>query len=89
MLAQNWELKKRLGSGITFALLDSMYEIARLRGAIGGKVCGAGGGGFLVLWVPPVAQASVRSALCEYRELECEFCENGSEPISERVITTR
>jgi D-glycero-alpha-D-manno-heptose-7-phosphate kinase len=69
ILHENWEIKKGLASGITNAKIDNMYERARAAGAIGGKVAGAGGGGFLLLYVKPENQAKVREALKDYRQM--------------------
>lgn len=64
-----WEMKRKLSNSITNPEIDKMYEKAKQAGAIGGKIAGAGGGGFLLLFVPPGKQASVRKALKNYREL--------------------
>ncbi len=69
VLDENWTLKKKLASGITTSRIDDMYERARTAGAIGGKVAGAGGGGFLLLYVRPEHQAKVRDALSDYRQM--------------------
>jgi D-glycero-alpha-D-manno-heptose-7-phosphate kinase len=69
VLDENWTLKKKLASGITTSRIDDMYERAQLAGAMGGKVAGAGGGGFLLLYVRPEHQADVRTALSEYRQM--------------------
>lgn len=70
LMADAWEHKKRLADGITNGNIDAMYEAARRAGAIGGKVAGAGGGGFLMLFCPPAHQPAVRAALHGYDELE-------------------
>jgi D-glycero-alpha-D-manno-heptose-7-phosphate kinase len=69
VLHENWKLKKKLASGITNTQIDDMYERALGAGALGGKVAGAGGGGFLLLYVKPESQAKVREALREYRQM--------------------
>lgn len=63
LLHENWERKKRLASGISNAAIDTAYTLARANGALGGKITGAGGGGFLLLYCPPSAQEAVTSAL--------------------------
>ena len=63
LMDENWELKKRLASGISNPAIDRAYELARTNGALGGKLLGAGGGGFLFFLVPPENQAAVRRAL--------------------------
>lgn len=69
ILHENWILKKELASGITNPAIDEMYETALRGGALGGKVAGAGGGGFLLLYVPSEKQGSVRDAMKNYREM--------------------
>jgi D-glycero-alpha-D-manno-heptose-7-phosphate kinase len=69
VLHANWLLKKKLASGITTAQIDQMYDLALKAGAMGGKVAGAGGGGFLLLYVKPEHQARVREALGTYRQM--------------------
>lgn len=69
VLHENWLLKKSLVETITNQDIDNMYQRAMDTGALGGKICGAGGGGFLLLYVPRDKQDSVRSALNSYREL--------------------
>jgi D-glycero-alpha-D-manno-heptose-7-phosphate kinase len=63
IMHESWQAKKRLGSGITNDHIDQAYEAARQAGALGGKIAGAGGGGFLLLICPPNAQAAVTRAL--------------------------
>lgn len=70
ILDENWLLKKQLASGITTPEIDQMYDLARAAGAIGGKVAGAGGGGFLLVYVKPENQAKVRDALSNYRQMQ-------------------
>lgn len=69
VLDENWRLKKQLASGITTKEIDEMYDRAKKAGALGGKVAGAGGGGFLLLYVKPENQAKVRDALSTYRQM--------------------
>lgn len=63
MLHESWMLKRTLSSQVTTSLVDGIYEAARGAGALGGKVLGAGGGGFVAFFVPPEQQAAVREAL--------------------------
>ena len=73
LLAENWELKKQLSSTITNPEIDEMYQAARKAGAIGGKISGSGGGGFLLLYCPQERQDRVRTALSKLRELPFHF----------------
>ena len=52
-LHEAWQLKRKLGSKISSPTLDGIYEAALLNGAIGGKLLGAGGGGYFLFYVPP------------------------------------
>jgi D-glycero-alpha-D-manno-heptose-7-phosphate kinase len=80
ILHKNWELKKSLASKISNSQIDDMYETARKAGAIGGKITGAGGGGFLLLYCPKAKQDDVRNAM-KLRELPFRFEEYGSKVI--------
>jgi len=69
IMRETWTIKKSLLSEISNDRIDKMYETALSAGALGGKICGAGGGGFLLLYIPREKQNAVRKALKEYREL--------------------
>lgn len=71
-LDRTWTIKKQLAGGISNFKIDNMYGLARKSGAIGGKILGAGGGGFMLLYVPEDKQESVRNGLSNYREIP--FC---------------
>ncbi len=64
-----WKIKKQFASGVSNQEIDTMYDHAINSGALGGKILGAGGGGFLLLYVPKANQESVRKSLCSYREI--------------------
>lgn len=81
LLHESWRLKKSLAGSITNGAIDDMYEVARHHGAIGGKITGAGGGGFLLLYVPYEKQMAVRNALCELRELPFRLESDGTKVI--------
>jgi len=80
-LKDAWELKKTLSEVITDSDIDKLYAKALSAGAIGGKIAGAGGGGFLVLFVPPENHWSVRNALVGLREIEFKLEPQGSKII--------
>lgn len=63
LLHEAWKHKRRLAPNVSTPEVDAIYEAAAGAGAIGGKLLGAGGGGFLCLFVPPAAQATVRERL--------------------------
>ena len=54
-----WQLKRRFSSGVTDSRLDGIYDAALAAGALGGKLLGAGGGGFFLFYVPPAQRLSV------------------------------
>jgi D-glycero-alpha-D-manno-heptose-7-phosphate kinase len=64
---EGWQRKREL-PGVTDAQIDGWYEAARVAGAIGGKLLGAGSGGFLLMYVPVERQGDVRRALADLRE---------------------
>jgi D-glycero-alpha-D-manno-heptose-7-phosphate kinase len=78
LLHQGWLLKRQLSDLITNDLIDRAYDRARRAGAIGGKLMGAGHGGFLLLYVEPYNQAAVRKVLSEMREVSFRFDTQGS-----------
>lgn len=75
LLDESWQHKKQLASGVTNALIDDAYAQARQNGALGGKITGAGGGGFLMLYCPEDRQADVRGALerLGLQQMRCAF----------------
>lgn len=76
LLDDSWHLKKQL-PGVTNRAIDDLYLRAWDAGAMGGKVMGAGGGGFLLLYVPLEKQAAVRQALEELIEVSYKFDYDG------------
>ncbi|TAK22384.1 MAG: GHMP kinase [Chloroflexota bacterium] len=78
MLHENWQIKQTLADGITNDRIDEMYETARRAGALGGKVTGAGGGGFLLLYCRPGDHEAVREALGHPRILNCAIDRAGT-----------
>jgi D-glycero-alpha-D-manno-heptose-7-phosphate kinase len=63
MLHEGWETKKRLSSKVSNPDIDALYASAREAGALGGKLCGAGSGGFLLMLIPPERQERFRAAM--------------------------
>ncbi len=63
LLDESWQLKRGLTQGVSSAEIDRWYEIARDRGAYGGKIAGAGGGGYFLFCVPPDRRADVTAGL--------------------------
>lgn len=81
LLDQAWEKKKKYASGVSNPVIDAMYADAKAVGALGGKVLGAGGGGFLLLYVPHNRQNAVKQALSDYRQVDFSFEGSGSQII--------
>ncbi|MBT9164880.1 MAG: D-glycero-alpha-D-manno-heptose 7-phosphate kinase [candidate division WS2 bacterium] len=81
LLHESWKEKKKLASNITNYEIDNLYEKAIDSGAIGGKIAGAGAGGFLLLYCPMEKQNSLRNALNGYRELPFLLSRDGSKVI--------
>lgn len=77
-LAKGWELKKQMASTITGGPIDELYEKGIKAGATGGKLLGAGGGGFLLFYVPTEEiKENVRKAFKDYKELPFELDNSG------------
>jgi D-glycero-alpha-D-manno-heptose-7-phosphate kinase len=84
LLHEGWEIKKRLSSKISNRHIDEVYEAALRNGAVGGKITGAGGGGFLLLFCHPSRQQDVRNALAAMgvKEMGFEFDFHGAEVVA-------
>lgn len=80
-LREGWLRKRQLASGITNSRIDELFDLAMSAGAIGGKVTGAGGGGFFLVCVPPENRAAVRKKLAHLRELPISLSRDGSKVI--------
>lgn len=81
MLNETWKLKRSLSDKISNSEIDGMYEKAIASGAVGGKLLGAGGGGFMLFFVPKESQESVKQALAGYLHIPFKFDSGGSEVI--------
>lgn len=81
LLHESWQLKKQMASKISNNLLDDMYNAARKAGAFGGKIAGAGGGGFLLLYCPHERQEAVREALKHLQEFPFQLEHDGTKVI--------
>ena len=81
LLHRSWELKKTLENGISNGRIDEHYERAMRAGALGGKLLGAGGGGFLLFYCEPHLQDRLRAELHELAELPFSFDMEGSKVI--------
>ncbi|MBI1316942.1 GHMP kinase [bacterium] len=81
ILHQNWQLKKALASGISNGPIDQAYASALKAGALGGKLLGAGGGGFLLFYCREEVQSAVSEALSSLRPFSFRFENEGSKLI--------
>ena len=71
-------VKRRLSDRVSTPDIDAIYDTARRAGAIGGKLLGAGGGGFLLLFVRPEERAQIRAALPKLLDVPFRFETSGS-----------
>lgn len=78
LLHKDWMLKKSLASGISNPFIDEIYEKAMNAGALGGKLLGAGGTGFMIFYVKPERQKAVKIALSNLRETDFEIDNSGA-----------
>lgn len=81
LLDKTWKLKRQIGSSISTSIIDADYEAAIKAGAIGGKLLGAGGGGFLLFYVPEDRKKQVEAALDRLMFVPFEFENTGTEII--------
>ena len=81
LLHEDWKLKKQMARGISNRRIDKWYKLARNKGVIGGKILGAGGGGFLLLYAPKYRHRRICSALSNLRLMPFAF-----EPEGSRII---
>ena len=81
LLNHSWQLKRSLSNNVTTDAIDDIYDRARKAGAIGGKLLGAGAGGFMLLYVEPEKQQSVKEELHEFMNIPFEFESSGTKVI--------
>ncbi len=78
LLHESWKLKRSLTDRVSTPKIDEIYDAALRHGAVGGKLLGAGGGGFVLLFVPPENQEAVRQGLDGLLQVPVEFESDGS-----------
>jgi len=78
LLHQNWCLKRQLAPGVSTDTIDEIYAAGREAGALGGKLLGAGGGGFILFFVEPERREAVRRALRQLIEVTFDIDQEGS-----------
>ena len=81
LLHENWLLKKKLTSSISNKDIDDYYQVALDNGAIGGKLLGAGGGGFLLFYCPKKLQTKLKKALSDLTPFPFEIENSGTKVI--------
>ncbi len=81
LLHESWMLKRSLSGRVSTPEIDAMYAAARQAGAVGGKITGAGGGGFLLLYVEPDRREAVRQALASLLHVPFDLDHAGSQII--------
>lgn len=81
LLHESWKLKRSLSDKISTSQIDEIYSAARRHGAIGGKLLGAGGGGFVLLFAKPQDQAKIKRALKKFLFIPVKFEDQGSQII--------
>lgn len=81
LLDKGWRFKREMAKGVSNKQIDDWYDRGIKAGAWGGKILGAGGGGFLLLMAPSSAHAGIRRALPELREIPFRFTNTGSQII--------
>lgn len=81
LLDKSWKLKKQTGKGISTDEIDKLYEKGIKAGALGGKLLGAGGGGFLVFYVQPKFQEKLKKAMQDLLYIPFEFDDSGAQVI--------
>ncbi len=81
LLHESWLLKRELASQVSNSVLDDLYQTALNAGATGGKIAGAGGGGFMLLYCKNGRQEDVRQALAHLQELPFKLGQDGSKVI--------
>ena len=77
-----WKLKRNLSKAVTNSKIDNLYETAIKEGALGGKLLGAGGGGFFLLYVPKNKIKRVITSLKKLHFFKFKFENNGSQIIN-------
>lgn len=78
LLDHAWEIKRSLSDKVSTPFIDELYQRAKNAGAIGGKLLGAGGGGFLLLFAKPSVQGEIKRALHEFIHVPVRFEDSGT-----------
>ena len=81
LLNEYWKYKKNLSTKVSSIQIDNIYDEALASGALGGKLLGSGGGGFMIFYVPKNKQKKVRKKLYKLEEVKFNFSDVGSSVI--------
>ena len=81
LLHESWQLKRSLSDKISTSQIDEIYDAARSAGAIGGKLLGAGGGGFVLFFAEPEIQPKIKAKLDRFLHVPLKFENLGSQII--------
>ncbi len=81
MLHETWSLKRELSDKVSNSKLDEIYEVGMKNGALGGKILGAGGGGFILFYAPPETHANICDAFSSLIKVDFKFEYGGSQII--------
>jgi D-glycero-alpha-D-manno-heptose-7-phosphate kinase len=84
LLDKSWNIKKSLNDNISSSEINNIYKKAKNNGALGGKISGAGGGGFLYFLCPPEYQKKMIQSVTEVQYINSKLDNKGSEIIYER-----
>jgi D-glycero-alpha-D-manno-heptose-7-phosphate kinase len=82
MLDDAWHLKRELAEGVSTPAIDEIYAAGIKAGALGGKLLGAGGGGFMMFFAPPEVHENIRKALSELIHVNCNIGSEGSKVVT-------
>lgn len=79
LLDENWRLKAQMSAGVSDTQIDDWYDIGIANGALGGKLLGAGNGGFMMFFAPPERHQRIVTALSELQPVKFHFDRNGAQ----------
>jgi D-glycero-alpha-D-manno-heptose-7-phosphate kinase len=79
LLHENWRIKSQLTSGITDPQIDAWYASGIAHGAVGGKLLGAGNGGFMMFYAPKERHTQIKDALSDLEPVKCRFDRGGTQ----------
>jgi D-glycero-alpha-D-manno-heptose-7-phosphate kinase len=81
LLDENWRLKAQLTAGISDPQIDAWYATGMAKGALGGKLLGAGNGGFIMFYAPPERHTDITAALSDLQPVKFRFDSTGAQII--------